>query len=180
MNRQIHRFGAWVGAVLACVLAACSGGSGSSSADATLAPVNPCSVLAAGDIQSALGVSAAGDSKRDNMGVTDSCSWSLSNGADLDVTFYNPANSAAAALFTPSVSSRTPDDKSYEAVSGLGDQAVFRENSRPPIITASEVVEVVKGKRHFDVHYVVAATKASPASKDAMVSLARTVLAHAN
>ena len=107
------------------------------------------------------------------MGVTDDCSWSLPNGADIHVTFFNPVGSAAS--YTPQVSSRRPRDKTYEQVSGLGDQAVYREDSSPAI-SVSESVEVVKGKRHFDLHYVDATAKAGGPSKDSIVSLARTVL----
>lgn len=111
--------------------------------------------------------------------MTDKCSWDLANGAGLAVTFYNP--SGAAAFYTPTISSRRPDDKTYDSVDGLGDHAVFRENPRPPIISAAESVEVVKGKRHFDVQYVVVSvTHASPATKDGLLSVARAVLAHAS
>jgi len=115
--------------------------------------------------------------RRENLGVTDDCSWTLSGGGDVHVTFFNPVG--AAALYTPHVSARRSRDKTYEPVKGLGDEAVYRDDSSPPVIHISESVEVVKGKRHFDVHYIEAITKTSGPSKNAMVSLAGTVLAHA-
>lgn len=83
----------------------------------------------------------------------------------------------AAAPYTPQVSSRRPKDKTYEQVSGLGDQALYREESSPAV-SVSESVEVVRGKRHFDLHYVDSTPKAGGPSKDSIVSLARTVLGH--
>lgn len=52
---------------------------------------------------------------------------------------------------------------------------MYRDDSTAPIHVSGSV-EVVKGKRHFDLHYVDAIAKASGPSKDTMTSLARTVL----
>ena len=113
---------------------------------------------------------------RENLGPVDKCSWSLPGGGDVYVTFFNPVG--AAIMYTPYVSSRRPGDKTYEPVNGLGDEAVYRDDSSPPVIRVSKSVEVVKGKRHFDVQYIDATAKASGPSKNMMVSLAGTVLAH--
>jgi hypothetical protein len=115
---------------------------------------------------------------RENLGPVDKCTWSLPGGGDVYVTFYNPVGTAM--LYTPYVSSRRPGDKTYESINGLGDAAVYRDDSSPPVIPVSKSVEVVKGKRHFDVHYVDATPKASGPSRNTMVSLAGTVLAHSH
>jgi hypothetical protein len=166
-------FGA--GTVLVCSLAACSHGSDSAQTQSSVAPVNPCSALAPSDIQTALGKAPASQGSRDNMTVVDKCTWTMPSGGDVDLSFYNPVG--AATMYTPQVSSRTSRDKTYETVAGLGDQAVYRDDSSPAI-AVSETVEAVKGQRHFDVQYVDAEGKAGAPSKDAMVALARAVLTH--
>lgn len=173
-----HRLGIFVVPLLAVILAACSGASSSGSSspsEAALAPVDPCSVFSAGDIQTALGSAPQGATKRDNMGVTDDCAWTLPSGAELHVTFFNPVG--AAKFYTPQVSSKTAREKKYEPITGLGDEAVYRDDSSA-VVTVSESVEVVSGKRHFDVHYVEALGKGVGPSRETMASLARTVLAH--
>ena len=172
LQRKGCAFG--VGTVVACLLAACSGKSDTAQSTTDLVRIDPCSVLQASDIQSAFGAAPAAPGKRDNMGVVDNCTWSLSSGPDINVSFYNPVG--AATTYKPVISPQTPRDKTYETVSGLGDNAVYRDDSRPPAINVSLIVEVVKGMRHFDVHYVDALAKGSGPSKDTMVSLARTVL----
>lgn len=164
-----------VGAVLVCLVAACSRSNKAAQTESSTAPIDPCSVLSPGDIQTALGAAPKAAGKRDNMSVTDDCGWTLPSGADVHVTFFNPTG--AAALYTPQVSSRQSRDKTYDSVSGVGDQAVYRDDSSPAI-HVSESVEVVKDKRHFDLHYVDVLTNGGGPPKDAMVSLARTVLAH--
>ena len=173
MTPRKARSKGWAGVALVSVLAACSGRSQSASSDSSAPPhIDPCSVLSQSDIRTALGAAPAAG-KRDNMGLTDDCDWTLPNGADVHVTFFNPVG--AAVMYTPQVSSRTPRDKTYESISGLGDQAVYRTDATP-VISVSESVEVVKGKQHFDLHYVDATPKATGPSKDTMMSLARTVL----
>lgn len=176
MNLQEKRLSMWAGAALVCLLAACSCNSDSAQSDSSAPPIDPCSVLSPGDIKTAVGMPPKAAGKRENMGLVDKCGWSLSGGGDVYVTFFNPVG--AAVLYTPQVSSRRPGDKTYESITGLGDEAVYRDDSAPPV-DISESVEVVKGKRHFDVHYVDARPKASGPSKNTMVSLAGTVLAHA-
>lgn len=162
--------------LIVCLLAACSRSAGPGHAGSSGARVNPCSVLARGDILAALGAAPEGEGRRDNMGVVDRCSWGLPSGADVNVTFFNPVG--AATLYAAQVSSRRPRDRTYEPVHGLGDQAVYRDDSSPPAISVSESVEVVQGKQHFELHYVDAGAKASAPPKDSLVSLARAVAAH--
>lgn len=103
-----------------CLLAACSRSSNSTQSETSPpALIDPCSVLSPGDIQAALGAAPRAAGKRDNLGVTDDCSWTLPNGADVHVTFFNPVG--AAVMYTPVVSSRRPRDKTFEPISGLGD-----------------------------------------------------------
>lgn len=141
------------------------------SADAADVKVDPCAVLAPGDIQSALGAAPIAAGKRDNMGLVDECAWTMLDGGDLDVTFYTTPVGA------PSISSKTARDKTYEAIAGLGSGAVYKDNSNPPVIPVSEVVEVVTDQQHFDVHYVNAAAGTGGQNKDRLIALARTILA---
>lgn len=162
--------------VVMCLLAACSKGSNSAQSDAGPPPhINPCSVLTQPDIQNAFHVAPRAAGKDEDLGPTDDCTWNLPNGADVHVTFFNPVG--AAVTYAPEVSPRTARDKTYEPVSGVGDHAIYHDDSSP-VITVSESVEVVKGKQHFDVHYVDATPKAAAPSKSTMESLARTVLTH--
>lgn len=179
ISPQKKRLGTWAGTVLVCLgfLVACSRSSDSAQTDSLPPPINPCTVLSADDIKTALGAAPKASGIRENLGPVDKCSWSVPGGGDLYVTLYNPVG--AAVFYTPNVSSRRPGDKTYESINGLGDEAVYRDDSSPPVIQVSKSVEVVKGKRHFDVRYVDAITRAKGPSKNMMVSLAGTVLAHA-
>jgi len=158
--------------MLACLFAACSRSSGPAISTEPPPRINPCSVLSPADIQSAFGAAPQAAGQRDNMGLVDDCGWSLPSGADVHVSFYNPTG--AAVTYTPQVSSRNARDKTYEPVAGLGNQAVYKDDSSSGV-SVSETVEVVKGPQHFDVQYVDALAKGGGPSKDAMVSLARTV-----
>ena len=170
-----ERLGTCARVAAVCLLAACSKGSNAAQSEAGPPPhINPCSVLTQADIQSAFHV-ATQAGKDENLGPTDDCTWSLPNGADVHVTFFNPVG--AAVMYAPEVSPRTARDKTYEPVSGVGDRAIYRDDSSP-VITVSESVEVVKGKQHFDVHYVDATPKAAAPSQATMESLARTVITH--
>lgn len=175
MKSQKERLAIVVSLMLACFLAACSGGSHSAVSTEPPPRINPCSVLSPGDIQSAFGAAPQAAGQRDNMGLVDDCGWSLPSGADVHVSFYNPTG--AAVSYTPQVSSRNARDKTYEPVAGLGNQAVYKDDSSSGV-SVSETVEVVKGPQHFDVQYVDALAKSGGPSKDAMVSLARTVASH--
>jgi hypothetical protein len=166
---------AFTGSFLLCAIAGCGSRSKPAQSASDSQPVNPCSVLSAADIQSTLGAAPQSAGKRDNETVTDDCDWTLPSGAEVHVTFFNAVG--AAKFYTPQVSSKRPNDKTYDSVSGLGDQAVYRDESSKGI-SVSESVEVVKGQQHFDLHYVDAIAKTAGPSKDAMVSLARKVVAH--
>lgn len=176
-TRVFRLFRIAAGASLMCWLAACSSSSNSGSSAASAKPVDPCSTLNAADIQMALGVAPMGEGKRENLGLVDSCTWNLP-AADLSVSFYNATG--AATSYAPTLSSRRSRDKTYAAVSGVGSQAVYRDDSFPPGVAISASVEVVQGNRHFDVHYVDSEGKAAAPSQDALVSLAKTVLTHAH
>lgn len=175
MNPQKKRLSIWSSAILVCLLAACSRSSNSAQSNSSPPPINPCSVLSPADIKAVLGTVPRASGTREDLGPIDKCSWSLPGAGDVYVTFYDQVGPAS--FMIPSVSPRNSDDKTYDAITGLGDQAVYRDKSS--VVNFSKTVEVVKGKRHFDVTYVDAFTKASGPSKNAMVSLAGTVLAHA-
>lgn len=175
MIPQKERLAIVASLILVGFLAACSGGSHSAVSTEPLQRINPCSVLSPADIQSALGAAPQAAGQRDNMGLVDDCGWTLPSGADVHLTFYNPTG--AAVTFKPQVSSRGARDKTYEPVAGLGDQAVYKDESSQAI-SVSESVEVVKGPQRFEVHYVDALAKSPGPSKDAMVALARTAASH--
>lgn len=138
-------------------------------ASAQSSQIDPCTLASAAEIQSALGTGVAGSGTSANGG----CEWKLANGSRLHVQDYGVA---AEESYQMMLRASCGTNIHCEPIAGLGKQATYREWADGKVILErsvlvrlpDDIVEITQSK----------SDNGPPASKDALLGLARIVAGH--